>query len=539
MSHLPRSAALPVLIACLALVPFLGKAFTIDDPVFLLEARHALTDPLHPTAFSLVWNTEVPERVSAVVPSGPVAAWLLMPAAAAGGAEWAAHAIQLLMLALAALALVALAIRLGLSTGWATAAGVLLVTTPAVLGMAGTAMPDVPAMALGLLGIERLVAWRQEGGWHRALGGAVLLALAPLTRSHLALLLLVGPLVAGADLLLAPGRLRAVARLLWPSGLAAVLAGAILLVTRDPAPSGGGLASAAAGLSTTVNFAINAYCFALHWVLATTFGLAWLALRARSMIRRRWWVFALATAGLALFRWYQAGTNDNYWVVPAAALGLSVILDVLIDAVHRRDGLQLALWTWLLVPLPVVIYTHLPAKYLVASVPAACLLVARAAARSPAVGRWVVGTASIAGLCLGVAILQADARFAEVARAGVRRLVTPELVQGRTLWYDGHWGFHWYAEEAGARPWTATRDQPRPGDLILTNTVRPTPLDERVFGALVHLGRYEDRTPGGRVMNLAADAGFYSNAWGYLPWSWGDGVIDAIDLWQAPGGPTP
>lgn len=536
MTHLPRAAALPVVIAVLALAPFLDKAFTIDDPVFLLEARHALTDPLHPTAFSMVWNTEVPERVSAVVPSGPVAAWLLVPAAAAGGSERLAHAMQLLMLVLAAAALVSLALRLGLAPGWAAATGVLLVTTPVVLGMAGTAMPDVPAMALSILGLERLVAWRQEGGWRRAVPGAALLALAPLARSHLAVLLAFGPFIVGADLLLRPGRVRALARLLWPFGLATALAGAILLVTRDPVRSGGSLASAAAGLSDPVNAAFNAYCFAVHWVLATTFGVAWCALRARAMIRR-WWSFALASAGLALFSWARHGADDNRWIVPVAAAGLAVLLDVLIDAVQRRDGLQLVLWAWLLLPLPVVVYTHFPAKYLIASIPAACLLVARAAARSPAAGRWVVGTASVAGLLLGVAILRADAKLAEVARAGVRRLVTPELVQGRTLWYDGHWGFHWYAEEAGARPWTATRDQPRPGDIILTNTNRPTPLDEGVYRALVHLDRFEDRTEGGRVMSLAADAGFYSNAWGYLPWSWGDDVIDAIDVWQAPGGP--
>jgi hypothetical protein len=33
------------------LIPFLNKAFTIDDTMFLLQAKHLLSDPLHPTAF--------------------------------------------------------------------------------------------------------------------------------------------------------------------------------------------------------------------------------------------------------------------------------------------------------------------------------------------------------------------------------------------------------------------------------------------------------------------------------------------------------
>lgn len=533
-----RAAALPLVIALLALTPFLDKAFTIDDPVFLLEARHALTDPLHPTAFSMVWNSELPERVSAVVPTGPVAAWIMMPAAAAGGVEWIAHAVQLLMLMLAALALVSAALHVGLAPRWATAAGVLLVTTPVTLGMAGTAMPDVPAMAFGIIGVERLLAWRQRGGWHRAVAGAVLLALAPLARSHLAALLVLGPLLVGADALLRPGRLRAVAALLWPFGLAAALAVVVLVVTRDPAPAAGGLASAAAGLSDDANAAFNTYCFAIHWVLATTFALTWVALRAGVLIRR-WWLPVGASGAFALLRWSQFDPDAPYWIIPVAGLGLAALLDVLIDAIERRDGLQLVLGAWLFAPLPIAIYTHFPAKYLVAAAPAACLLVARQAQRRPGAGKWVVGTAAVAGLLLGAAILRADQVFAEVARTGVRRLVRPELLQGRTLWYDGHWGFHWYAEEAGARPWTATLSQPRPGDLILTNAVRSAPADEDAYRALVHLDRYEDRTPGGRVMSWAAGAGFFSNAWGYLPWSWGDDLIDAIDLWQAPGGPPP
>ncbi len=532
-----RAAAVPIAIVVLALGPFLDKAFTVDDAVFLLEARHALTDPLHPTAFSMAWTSEVPERVSTMVPSGPVAAWLLMPAVAAGGVEWLAHAVQVVFLALAALGTVSIAMRLGLTAGWAAAAGLLLVTTPVTLGMAGTAMPDVPAMSLGIVGLERMVAWHQEGGRRRALCGAVLLALAPLTRSHLAALLVLGPLLLGADHLFHGDRSRSIARVLWPFGLAAAIAAVILLVTRDPDPGSGGLLSSAASLSNLENIGYNALSFATHWVLATTFALAWIALRARE-ITRRWSIWVAASLAFAARAWL-AGPDASYSIVPVAGLGVTALLDALLDAVERRDGLQLALGAWLLASLPVAIYTHFPPKYLIASTPAACLLVAGLAQRTPRVGRWVVGAAAAAGLLLGTAILRADAAFAEVARTGVRQLVTPELLEGRTLWYDGHWALHWYAEAAGARPWTAAFPQPRPGDLILTNAVRPIPLDASSYRALVHLRRYEDRTPGGRVMSDGSGAGFFSNAFGFLPWTWGDDLIDAIDLWLAPGGALP
>ena len=50
-----RCAARSLLLAALVLVPFADKAFTIDDPVFLTQAQHALVDPLHPSAFVMVW----------------------------------------------------------------------------------------------------------------------------------------------------------------------------------------------------------------------------------------------------------------------------------------------------------------------------------------------------------------------------------------------------------------------------------------------------------------------------------------------------
>jgi hypothetical protein len=45
------AAALGMLVTALVLLPFLGKAFTIDDTFFMREAQQALRDPLHPTAF--------------------------------------------------------------------------------------------------------------------------------------------------------------------------------------------------------------------------------------------------------------------------------------------------------------------------------------------------------------------------------------------------------------------------------------------------------------------------------------------------------
>ena len=237
-------SAMPAfLLSALVLIPFLNKAFTIDDPVFLFEARHALEDPLHPTAFVMTW-AEMPERVSRMVPTGPVMAWLLVPTVLANGAEWLALATQLTMLWLAVLATVSLARRFGLPQQWQTASGLIVVAMPAVLGMAGTAMRDVPAMALGIAGIERLMTWGQDRRISQALIAAVLFGLAPLTRTHQVLLLGVGGI-----LLLGPTFLFKVLRdrnaTFLPLVAALLIILAVSFTTSDPHPGAGSLAGAA------------------------------------------------------------------------------------------------------------------------------------------------------------------------------------------------------------------------------------------------------------------------------------------------------
>ena len=59
-----RLAAPGIFLAGLLLLPFLNKPFTIDDPLFMREAAHALVDPLHPADFEQVWNAGDRQKLS-------------------------------------------------------------------------------------------------------------------------------------------------------------------------------------------------------------------------------------------------------------------------------------------------------------------------------------------------------------------------------------------------------------------------------------------------------------------------------------------
>jgi len=524
-----RSAAPALLLATIILIPFLNKAFTIDDTVFLFEARHALMDPLHPTAFDMTWF-HAPDRVSRIVPTGPVMAWLLIPSVLAGGAEWLAHAVQLVLLCIAIFSTVSLALRLGLTSAWATASGLILVAMPAVLGMAGTAMPDVPAMTLGVVGIERLIAWREDRRLHQGILAALLLGFAPLARAHLVALLGVAILLLIRDLFTRATWKKSL-WVHWPPIAAATFVTLMLtIITRDSTPGAGNIAQAAIRYSSIHQLASNSVAFAIHWVLAMAFALPWIALRWRPILRR-YWVLLGSTVGAALLLRLAHQADAPYWLVPVAGLGVAVLVDVLVDSVQRRDGMQLTLGLWLLLPLPTAIYLHLPSKFLLASAPAAAILVARAMAERPRVGRGVMVVTVALGISLGVGILRADSAFSGFGRTAASTLIAPAVATGHRVWYVGHWGFQWYAEKAGARYFTSTPPYPAINDLVVSSLNSEPSLELEEMDVLVRLRRIEDRRPGGRVMSREAGSGFFSNTWGYLPWAWGDDIIDAFDLW--------
>jgi hypothetical protein len=455
-------------LAVILLLPFLHKAYTIDDPVFLQEARALLTDPLHPSAFEMVWSTERHLRASAFLPGGPMAAYVLLPLALAGWQEWAGHLLMLVYFGVAIAGTAALARRLGLSPWVQQGAALLTASAPAALGMAGTVMPDIPAMTFAVLGMERLVAWIQNRSHRAGLAAAVLLALATLTRINLLVLLAVAAYFAVRRSWMLGKQ--------WGNVLPVLLAGAIVAVgsaaTRDP-QAGGGSAVSAVGHQLGLDF--------------------------------------LGRHVVAMFIAYVTTT-------PLLAALLTV----------RRFEPSRLLWAWLLVPLPVIAYVQVAPKYLLPALPAVAVLAAYGLSRMTWRNRGL-GVLTAAGACLGLLILSADARMASRGREAAAELIAPRVQAGERVWFAGHWGFHWYAERAGALPLTIDPPFPSAGDIVVASTV------DRPLGLLTVLPRtlvtnWGSTEPTGQVMS--AHAGFYSDFWGLLPWAWEAPEGPPFQVWR-------
>lgn len=526
-----RSAFPGVVLALALSLPFLGKAFTIDDTLFMRQAEQARLSPRTPTAFEMVWSEfPYPLRMSSIMPSGPLMAWLLVPAAAAGGSEPIAHGIVALLFAAAVAATVRLAQRLETGDRAAAWCGLLTAAAPAAVGMATTAMPDVPGMALGVIGIEQSLAWRERGGIRRAVVASLALAGAALARPHLLLL----PAVALGLMARTAASRRDVPRTLAAGVVPALVGPAVFAVvlwaTQDPLGGAAATAGAARTFSSLRNLGSNLVAYLVHLSAAIPLALPWLALHPLRVLRRPalWIVAPLSAVVVAL------GTEHArhaFWVGPLAGLGAAVLHDVLASALEERDPLRGVLGAWMLLVVPVTVYLHFPSKYLLAAAPAAAILVVSAASRAGRRGTVVLAATTLLAAALGVGIARADASFAEMGRRAVREWVVPAVANGKPVWFSGHWGFQWYAERAGARPLTATPPFPSKGDLAVSSLL--------AFGHRIrtlpgwrHVSMITDTTPGGRIFCLDRCAGFYTNGWGYLPWAWSDEPIDVYDLWE-------
>jgi hypothetical protein len=490
-----------MLLATLLLLPFLNTPFTIDDPIYLREAQHALVEPLHPQAFSMVWSTDLNLRASQILPGGVAAAYLLIPTALAGCQEWAGHLTQLILLLAALFAVALLALRLGMDHRQARWAALLTAACPAVLGMAGTVMPDVPAMLFATLGMERILAWGDEQKWHQALLAAIWLALAALTRTHTLLIL-------APALVLLLNRINPIRFL--PLLLAPLLFFALATLTADPDFQGENILGSMLHLPGGLHLlAQNACAFLAHWLLVIPLTLPWLVMRFRRG----------PTLAAAII-----------WIAAAVTASIVALADILWDAIQRRDRVQFALWLWLLLALPAIFYIHLPSKYLLPSVPAAVILVVRQSRRADI--PWLVPATALAGSILGLLILLGIRDLAGTQRRAVTDLVAPHVKQEERVWFAGHWGFQWYAEHAGASPVTLVPPQPVPGDIIVVSRI-DLPRFPPTWAARTVLQTVSYPTNGlGRVMDLHSRAGFFSSIYGYLPWTPGSGDDNRFEVWR-------
>lgn len=535
-----REVLVVAALTLLPLLPFLGKAWAIDAPVFVAVAEQILRAPLDPFGFQMYWDATSLDAAEFNRNPPLLSYWIAPWLALSGGAEWVVRLACLPIPVAAALSFLGIARRLGPDAFGATA---LLVTTPAFVVLASSLLLDVPMLAASLFGVYALLRGVEPGreGWLWAAGAAAGAA-ALLKYSGLA----TAPLLAAGAWLLAERRGRAVARVLLP--WAAILcAWAALTTLQYGAVHFFGSTDVVIRRSFAAPVLIGQLTAIPIWYGAAL-GFP-VALWGRSFARGRGGA-ALAIAAILL------GGAVALWILPwgeplrrnppgpdaqiIAALGCAgglFLWTSLLDPRHwwpEPIDRFLALWAggWLVFSSGVNWHVN-AADALLAAPPALLLLFRRAQLRPGP--RFARGCAA-ATLLLSLLLAWADAEQADFHR-DVAAEIDARIGAGQgDRWLVGTWGFQHYVGRRGFSPVLPLElgaPEMAAGDWLAAprNVAQQdvSPFQHRY--PLESVARFEQRSALPlRTTNFDAAGGFYSHRVGYAPFAWSTLPVERVEL---------
>jgi 4-amino-4-deoxy-L-arabinose transferase-like glycosyltransferase len=515
-----------LLLATICLLPYLNKPFLVDDPHFLTMARQIVKHPMHPMDFDICWNMSANcTKAYLLTPGNALMGYVLVPTVLGGAHEWMAHLTQLVLVWIAVMAMTSLVLRLGWDRHHAIAGALLLVAVPPFLPMASTAIPDILATAVALVAMERLAAWKADPKWRYGVAAAIALGLAGFARPHLALLIPLAAFFLTESM--NPGAiLEQIRRKFWL--WIPVVAGTILLLAIIAATREHNLAvSPPSAVTGTQHARNNLRSYLLYFVFPLPLAVCWLANRVKN---GRWLIASIVT-GLAVASLFSGYGHQDRLASSFAIVGFGMLADLLFEALRKRDHTGLFLLLWILIPLPIVFYVHLPMKYLVPCLPAVILLCFRLMdGFSVRVARAAAFALIVASTSYSLLILRSDAEFAEFGRDALYSLIQPRIAAGETVWFTQQFSSYWYAPLAGAKLTFPGGPQPIPGDLLVVGRYGGEDLalarfpHRTLVETTSHKYRY-GRTMGGGI-------GLYTNLVGYWLWGFGDSPDDRYELWR-------
>jgi 4-amino-4-deoxy-L-arabinose transferase-like glycosyltransferase len=529
-----------LLLVLVCLLPFLGKAFFIDDTLFLRTAEQIQKHPFDFYGFQINWFDRTLPMVESTE-NPPLAGYYLALAALIGG--W--HEVTL-HLAFLLPALLAVWGTYSLARNYCRhpfLAALVALLTPAFLVSATSVMCDVMLLAFWvwtLVFFER--GLQKKGAVAEFVVGGCLAGLAVWAKFFgLALV----PLLIAYGLfrtrragwwLLAPGLpLLFAAGYEW-AGLA--------LYGHDMLFSAAHYAfHSQKGTSDTIwEKTVVGLCFLGGCFLPGLFY--------TPLLWKRWALYlglCLMAAGLLFIPrmsafvwvlWNHDGTLNWIVFLEAALLavgGFYIFLLAVADVWNRRDAVSLLLFLWFM---GVLVFTvglnwTINARSFLPAVPVLGILVARrletlqvqANDDSRRCWRWL--WPAIPAGAAGLLIANADYNLAGLYKSAAKELLSQYQKPGRTLWFQGHWGFQYYMEQGGARPLeTFVSTQPQSMVPVKDGDILVVPAQEKEDYFMQTSTQYrllEVKTNAVNrsvaTMNTSAGAAFYASKSGPFPFA--------------------
>jgi 4-amino-4-deoxy-L-arabinose transferase-like glycosyltransferase len=529
------------------LVPFVNKAFHVDDPLFLWAGRHIQRHPVDFYGFDVNWYA-ADEPMWQVTMNPPLASYYLALAAAPlGWGEGPLHLAFLLPAGAVIWGTYRLAERFGSRPLLAALAALF---TPVFLVSATGLMCDTLMLAFWVWAVVFWVRGVDEGRFLPLCLAGALAGLAFLTKYFAVSLV---PLLAAYALARRPrGWPRWALALAIPVAVAAgyqaltyhlygvnLFQNAVVYV-RENQEGGSRLGHVLASLGF-VGGCVASVLFLAPLLFARRVLLAGPAVAA-VLAAAAWSVGDLdgfAPAENGQVRWAFLAQFAVFSAGGVAVLGLAAL-----DLARRRDGPALLLFLWVFGTWAFTAFVNwsINGRSVLPLVPAVGVLVVRqldcryGPGPLPMRPAWLL----VPSAALALAVAAADYQLAGSARTAATEFARQLVKPTRRVWFQGHWGFQYYLQARGGVPFDATRFNPRPGDLLIvpennTNvTLRGLP-PHRELTPPVEVPVLEGLT----TFHPQVGAGFYYSALAPLPFAFGTVPPERYHVYAFAGPPRP
>lgn len=530
------SARLPLLLIAAAVLlirlPFLAQPVQGDDVYYVLFARNAQVDPLHPlhTGFRLqgetVWGAGHTRP--------PLNAYILAGLTAVFGdvREIPFHAAYLLFSWLAAIAMYFLARRYCAQPLIAT---LLFIAVPAFVVNGNKLEADIPLLAFWMAGFALFA----QG---RFLASTASMALAGLCAYHAVFAVPILAHLAWRE-----------QRRNWRAWLAVVGAPAALVAWQlfERATTGAAPAAVLAGYFSSYGLlelgrkVQSSLALVSH--LGTMISPLLLAVAWRRAGRLRWLGLAAITCGIAVAA-SVAGYTPGQRLLLAVSFGGGVLWLLWAGSRVLTDhaGVDGFLGAWIAVYSAgaIAVFYAGSARYLLPlAAPVAILLVrrlgpagdaggdanVRAQLPAPLPGNWwtiLVSAALAAQLAVGLGLAWSEYRYALDYREFAQRLAP--MAQSQRIWSNAEWGLRYYLERIGGEP-LLHGQQIGAGSIVVTSELAAaipysaTRAKTEILNTEIRTGLIPLRTIG-----IGARSGYSSSEFGILPFDFGAGTIDRV-----------
>jgi 4-amino-4-deoxy-L-arabinose transferase-like glycosyltransferase len=524
-----NNIALLVFICLLCLIPFINKAFHMDDPLFIWAAKQIQTNPIDFYGFTVNWyGYEAP--MSEITKNPPIASYYIaLVAFLFGWSEIVIHLAFLIPPCMVVVGTYYLAKELCEQPFLATVAAM---ATPVFLVSSTTIMCDTMMLAFWVWAIYLWLRGIKTNSNLDLVGASFLIAACSLTKyfgMSLIPLLIVYTLV----------EKRKIGQWMLFMLIPILILAGYQWATQ--ALYGKGLLFDAVSYSTSTrgilsgNFLTN-----ILTGLAFTGGCIITILFYTPLMWRKWLLtITAACITILIFSLYQfttllnftrPGTGPINWLFIAqlsflCCAGVCCVSLMIMDFVRQKNAksLLLILWTMGTFFFAVFLNWTINGRSLLPLVPASGILLVRQLSRQEGTdyqkrfARLLLPLAP--ALIITLLVTWADYRLANTTRDAAAKIYSTYKQMSDPVWFQGHWGFQYYMQKAGAKAVDFNKPNFKTGNILvipINNANMKPPSRERF--TLVQKAPFSTDSLF-TTMSLYAGAGFYSDTWGPLPFA--------------------